>query len=70
MYGEKGLYAFEIKRTKKIGPSDLKGLLAFGEDYKMAKLFLIYGGDHEEYHGNIHVIPFTKALFMLKEILK
>ena len=35
----------------------------------MAELYMIYGGDHEEYHDNIQVIPYQKALFELKNLL-
>lgn len=52
-YGEKGLFAFEIKRKRSVSPKDLTGLKSFHRDYKMAKLFLIYGGENKEYHGNI-----------------
>lgn len=69
-YGERGLYAFEIKRKRKIDSSDLRGLQAFAKDYEVAKLYLLYGGDHEEYHDNIHVIPFKNALYQLGDILK
>lgn len=68
-YGEKGLFAFEIKRKSKILSKDLKGLKAFKSDYELAKPFFIYGGDHEEYHGDIQAIPIEKALFKLKDIL-
>ncbi len=68
-YGERGLIAFEIKRKRSISSSDLRGLKAFKSDYDVAKLYLIYGGDHEEYHGDITAIPFEKALFRLLEIL-
>ena len=70
LYGEKGLLAFEIKRKKTVSPSDFKGLRAFGADYPMAELYLLYGGDHEEYHDNIRLIPYEKALWQLKELLK
>jgi predicted AAA+ superfamily ATPase len=69
-YGERGLHAFEIKRKKKISRMDMKGLQAFKKDYDMAKLYLIYGGDHEEYHEEIKAIPFERALFQLLEILQ
>lgn len=69
-YGERGLLAFEIKRKQKVNPKDLTGLKAFGRDYEMAKLYLLYGGEHQEYHDNITAIPFVKALFQLKELLK
>jgi predicted AAA+ superfamily ATPase len=69
-YGERGLLAFEIKRKRTISSKDLTGLKSFGEDYDMAKLYMVYGGDHEEYHGNIIAIPFEKALFQMKTILE
>jgi predicted AAA+ superfamily ATPase len=68
-YGNGGLFAFEIKRKRSISSSDLTGLKAFAKDYEMAKLFLLYGGNNEEYHGNITVLPFEKALFKLRDIL-
>jgi predicted AAA+ superfamily ATPase len=69
-YGERGLFAFEIKRSRHISRADLNGLKAFTADYKGAKCYLFYGGDHEEYHENIHVIPFEKGLNQLVEILQ
>lgn len=70
VYGERGLFAFEIKRSRHLNRSDLNGLKAFSEDYKIAKCYLFYGGDHEEYHGNIHAIPFSKGLEKLVTILR
>ena len=58
VYGERGLHAFEIKRKRKVSRMDMKGLQAFKKDYDIAKLYLIYGGDGEEYHESIKVIPF------------
>lgn len=69
-YGERGLFAFEIKRKRSISAQDLTGLKAFGGDYPMAKLYLVYGGDREQYHGAITVIPFEKMLFQLRELLE
>lgn len=69
LYGEKGLFAFEIKRTRSLSRSDLHGLRAFAKDYEVAKLFLFYGGDHDEYYDNIHVMPFEKGLLELRNIL-
>jgi len=68
-YGEKGIFAFEIKRKHKINRSDLSGLLSFQKDYPMAKLFLIYGGKQKEHVGNIEVVPIDFALEKLYEIL-
>ena len=68
-YGECGLFAFEIKRKRSISSRDLTGLKAFGDDYPMAKLYMVYGGDHDEFSGKINVVPFEKMLFQLKKIL-
>jgi len=68
-YGEKGLYAFEVKRKRTISSKDLTGLKAFKRDYQIANLYYIYGGDHEEFHDDIKVIPIETALFELKKIL-
>ena len=69
-YGEKGLMAFEIKRKRQISKSDFKGLKAFKKEYPIAKLYLLYGGDHEEFHEDITVMPFEKGLWSLQQILK
>jgi len=68
-YGEKGLLAFEVKRKGKVLSRDLKGLKTFMSDYDMVKPYFIYGGDHEEFHDGIHVIPIEKALWSLKDIM-
>lgn len=70
VYGERGLFAFEIKRSRHVSRTDLNGLKAFLEDYPMAKCFHLYGGDHEEYYGNIHVMPFSQGLHELIDILR
>ena len=69
-YGEKGLLAFEIKRKRSVSSKDLSGLKAFSQDYPIAKLYFLYGGDHEEYHDRICAIPFEKALLKLLSILQ
>ena len=69
-YGEKGLLAFEIKRKAKYQKSDLVGLKEFQKDYPIAKCYLLYGGDREEYVDNITILPFEKALCTLIQILE
>jgi uncharacterized protein len=68
-YGEKGLITFEIKHSKAICSKDLRGLKEFKKDYPIAKTYLIYGGDHREYHGDIETIPFNTALKELPQLL-
>ena len=69
LYGPQGLLAFEIKRTKTVSSKALRGLKAFGEEYPEAKLYLIFGGNHREYHGAITAIPMEEALVNLPQIL-
>lgn len=68
-YGSRGLLAFEIKRTAVITSKMLKSLRLFSEEYPESKLYLLYFGKHIEYHGNITVMPFEKALLELPELL-
>lgn len=70
LYGEGGIFAFEIKGSNKFSRTDLRGLKAFLSDYPMAKGYLIYGGDHKMSFGNIEVIPVEQALKNLPNILK
>lgn len=67
-YGENGFFAIEIKRKRNLSGQDFRGLRAFGADYPQAKLYLFYGGEVPEYHGNITVLPFNEALKKIPEI--
>jgi predicted AAA+ superfamily ATPase len=69
LYGERGLLAFEIKHKRVVTKKDFKALKEFKTDYSVAKLYLIYGGAHVEYHDDVTAIPFEKALEMLQELL-
>jgi predicted AAA+ superfamily ATPase len=69
LYGKRGLHAVEIKRKRNLHQTDLAGLRAFSNDYPLAKLYLIYGGENIEYVDNIKIIPIDKMLSKLIEIL-
>lgn len=69
LYGEKGLFAFELKSRSYIERKDLSALRAFKTDYPMAQCYLVYGGDHIEKYDEITVLPITHALFKLSELL-
>ena len=70
LYGNKGFYAFEIKRKSRLDKKDFKGLQAFSEDYPEAKVYLLYGGSESYYEGEIQVLPCQEALKDLLAILK
>jgi predicted AAA+ superfamily ATPase len=69
LYGDKGIKAFEIKRTGKISSSMLKGLKAFQRDYPRARMYFIYGGERVLREGDIEILPIRNALKDLSEIL-
>lgn len=69
LYGEKGIKAFEIKRTGKITSKMLSGLKSFRKDYPSAQCYFIYGGERKLYEDNIEIIPIKDALINLQAIL-
>ena len=69
MHGPKGLFAFEIKRSRTATKSDAKGLLSFQEDYPEATLYLVYGGERKYNFGDVTVLPMIDVLFELPKIL-
>lgn len=69
VYGERGLFAFEIKRKRSLSHSDFNGLKAFKNDYEMANCYLFYGGNQTEYHNTIQALPFEQGLKQLRDIL-
>ena len=69
LYGQKGIKAFEIKRTRKINRSMFRGLKAFLRDYPSAKTYFIYGGERREREGDIEILPMTDTLKNISSIL-
>ncbi|MEM1243590.1 MAG: ATP-binding protein [Pseudomonadota bacterium] len=69
LYGEKGFFAFEVKRTSKIQLTDFKGLKAFAADYPEAQCYLIYGGTEKASRQGINLLPAQSCLKELLQIL-
>lgn len=69
LYGEKGFFAFEIKRTSNLQRSDFKALKAFQSDYPEAKCYMIYGGSEEAHHDGVDIMPMASCLMHFPEIL-
>lgn len=69
LYGNEGLLALEIKRSRSVTRKDLSGLKAFMEDYPSAIPILIYGGNEHLQMGDIKAIPVTDALTHMDELL-
>ena len=65
LYGQRGLHAFEVKRSSRFRESDIEGLRLFSEDYPEATGHLLYGGTEHYRFGNIEVVPLGEALATL-----
>lgn len=66
VYGESGLYAFEVKNSTKVRPEYLTGLKAFGKDYPTSQRFLLYRGNQNDYQDDILCLPCEAFLKSLK----
>lgn len=69
LYGEKGFFAIEVKKSKTIRREDLSGLKSFKRDYPEAKGLIFYGGKKEEHHGELTALPIEEGLKNLKTLL-
>lgn len=69
LYGERGLLAFEIKRTGRLTGTHHRGLRAFIKDYPMAKAYLLYGGRRRLKEGPIDIFPMEAAFRELPDII-
>ncbi len=62
IYGPKGFWAIEVKRSSNLGPDDARSLLTFKEEYPEAMcLFVVLGKRKESYRG-LPVIPIEEFL--------
>ncbi|OGQ21598.1 MAG: ATPase [Deltaproteobacteria bacterium RIFCSPLOWO2_02_FULL_44_10] len=69
VYGERGIFAFEIKRAKRFSRNDLTGLKLFLKDYPGANAYFVYGGDRREEVDGITIIPYEKCIQNLAALL-
>ena len=70
VYGETGLWAFEIKHTQHITPRMLRGLKEFQQDYPMAYCYVLYLGQETLYFDGITVYPMEWALNYLPAVFQ
>lgn len=65
VYGTLGLWAIEVKNSKRVFPTDTKSLEAFLVDYPMAKGILLYRGKERLQQKNILCLPVEEFLLKL-----
>ena len=61
-YGGDGLFAFEVKRSRRVRRADLHGLKQFRADYPTARCVLLFGGERPEHRDGIELVPVAEAL--------
>lgn len=69
LYGERGLFAIEVKRNARIRREDLTGLLRFREDYPKARALLLHAGSRRWHESGVDIIPLQEALLELDSTL-
>ncbi|MGB7977744.1 MAG: DUF4143 domain-containing protein [Chlamydiales bacterium] len=65
IYGPRGFWAIEVKRSAELSPSDVKGLAAFQEEYPEAKCLIVNMGKRKENYRGFPVIPAEEFLLHL-----
>lgn len=75
IYGPKGFWAIEVKRSPNLGPDDIRSLAAFKEEYPEAQCLVVTLTNRKEVYRGFPIIPveefllgitFDKPLFSLE----
>jgi uncharacterized protein len=62
VYGPRGFWAIEVKRASHLGPDDVRGLVAFKEEYPEAQCMILAPIKQEEIYRTFPIIPIEKFL--------
>ena len=65
LYGNPGLWAFDVMNADRIRPADLRGLSSFGDEYPEARRTLLYRGRHRLVRKNVLCLPVEDFLLGL-----
>lgn len=57
LYGESGLYAIEVKNSKRVDGSDLTALRQFAADYPQSRRYLLYRGEDRLKRDDVSCLP-------------
>ena len=69
LYGDAGILAIEVKRSRSVHPSQLRALKSFLNDFPGSKALLLYGGDTRLFIDQVQAIPIEIALKELPALL-
>lgn len=62
IYGPRGFWAIEVKRSPNLGPDDVRAMLAFKEEYPEATCFFVIPGKRQESYRGFPIIPLEEFL--------
>ncbi len=65
IYGPTGFWAIEVKRSCNLGPDDVRGMLAFKEEYPEAECFFVAPVARPENYRGFPILPIEKFLLGL-----
>lgn len=66
VYGNSGLYAVEVKNTRRIDSADLRALRSFAEDYPQSQRYLLYRGQDRFQRDGVLCMPCEDFLLQLR----
>lgn len=62
IYGPRGFWAIEVKRSSNLGPDDVRGLAAFQEEYPEAQCMIVKPLKRRETYRGFSVVPIEEFL--------
>lgn len=62
IYGPRGFWGIEVKRSVNLGPDDVRAMLAFKDEYPEAQCFFVTPCKHRENYRGFPVIPLEEFL--------
>ncbi|MEA3132550.1 MAG: uncharacterized protein QOG17_396 [Gammaproteobacteria bacterium] len=66
IYGESGLYAIEVKNSRRVDLSDLIALKHFAQDYPQSQRYLLYRGEDRIKRDGVLCMPCEEFLLALR----
>jgi predicted AAA+ superfamily ATPase len=66
IYGESGIYAIEVKNSRRVDSIDLTALKHFAEDYPQSRRYLLYRGEDRIKRDGVLCMPCEEFLLALK----
>lgn len=62
IYGPRGFWAIEVKRSQNLGPKDIRGLQAFQEEYPEAQCLIVSPSKRHEHYRGFPIVPVEEFL--------